>query len=380
MEIKSDKPYFENLDALRFFAFLCVFCSHCVGFYNFNFSNKYLELIHKHFFLNGNLGVSFFFVLSGFLITWLLYIEKAKNNKINALNFYMRRVLRIWPVYFLVVFIGFVIGTCFSSALLDSSGFPYHIDISRLKWYLAFLANYDLIINEISSVLLSVLWSVAVEEQYYAVWPLVFLVFKNKKALPFTCYAIIIISFICRINHTRNTNFSTFEVMSDLAVGGLIAYYCLTREAFMNYFKNISKLKIIIVYALFFVSVPLKGFSHIFGEKVFTFYYPFEALIFSAFFAFILMEQSFADNSVYKFGRINVFTYLGKISYGLYAYHMLFFPVAFYVAHNMGLVNNELSGYMFKVVFSLVLTIIFSYLSFAYYEKKILYFKKYFGS
>lgn len=189
----TEKFYFNNLDTLRFFAFLSVFCSHCVGVFGYKFHNKYLELIHRHFFVNGDLGVGFFFVLSGFLITWLLLIEKEKNGNINVLHFYMRRVLRIWAVYFLVVLIGFSIGM--------QSPVPYHSDISQLKWYLTFLANYDLVFNGQTNPLVNILWSVAIEEQYYVIWPLFFLFFK-KKLLPFVCMIIIIISFIFRYNHT----------------------------------------------------------------------------------------------------------------------------------------------------------------------------------
>ncbi|MES2514075.1 MAG: acyltransferase [Bacteroidota bacterium] len=376
MESRINKSYFENLDALRFFAFLSVFLAHCSSFFAYKFDNKYLELLHKHVFRNGNLGVGFFFVLSGFLITWLLFTEKDQNGRIHIGHFYMRRVLRIWPVYFIVVTVGFVIGT-HDFELLNALQFNYSINIEQLKFYIFFLANYDLVLNGISSLLLSVLWSVAVEEQFYIVWPLIFLLAK-KEFFPFICYLLIIISFVSR--YTLQTYYSTPEVMSDLAIGGLIAYYALYCPVFLDFFKTISKSKTAFVYLLFFMIAPLRGFSFVFGEKIYAIYYCFESILFSCIFGFIILEQNFSNQSFFKLGRIKVFGYLGKISFGLYAYHMLFFPVTFYFIGKSGMAENDFKSYLFKIIFSLLLTVAFSYLSFNFLEKKILYFKKYFKS
>ena len=102
------KIYFPNLDGLRFFAFLAVFLAH--SFYSE--SEEITELaVYKVFRSVGHLGmfgVNFFFVLSGFLITYLLIIEKKEYKNVNIPAFYVRRVLRIWPLYYLVILIGFM--------------------------------------------------------------------------------------------------------------------------------------------------------------------------------------------------------------------------------------------------------------------------------
>lgn len=377
MKTTFDKPYFANLDALRFFAFLCVFCSHCVGFFGYTFSNKYAELVHKHYFQNGNLGVSFFFVLSGFLISWLLLLELKANGSIKVGAFYMRRILRIWPVYFAVVAAGFAIGTCGSIPLLDRHAFPYAIRLDQLGWYISFLANYDLILNGISSVLLSVLWSVSIEEQFYVAWPLLFLAL-NRKSLPYLCWGIILGAFIFRCFPFPNSGFSTLAVMSDLAAGALLAYYCLHRPRFVDFIKTLSKRTILFLYLLFFLYVPAKGFSHMFGEQIYRMYYPFESVILAGFFSFIVLEQVFAANSFFKFGKIALFGRLGKISYGLYAYHMLTFPPAFAVAGWLGLADSQPAGYALKILVSFLATVLISSLSYRFYEQKILSLKKHF--
>src|ERR1700733_3711907 len=93
------KTFFPNLDGLRFFAFLSVFSAHCIGFMGFSSSSK-IYVAAVHFLSHGDLGVNFFFVLSGFLITYLLLQELKSENRINIPFFYVRRILRIWPLYF----------------------------------------------------------------------------------------------------------------------------------------------------------------------------------------------------------------------------------------------------------------------------------------
>jgi peptidoglycan/LPS O-acetylase OafA/YrhL len=83
-----NKVYFPNLNGLRFFAAFSVMLYHFFG----------------EGLINGHYGVVLFFVLSGFLITYLLFEEKEKFGKIEIKKFYFRRILRIWPLYYLVYF------------------------------------------------------------------------------------------------------------------------------------------------------------------------------------------------------------------------------------------------------------------------------------
>ena len=104
----NKKIYFENLDGLRFLCFLSVFF-----FHSFHTEYAYIKNTETYNFIkfsvfgNGNLGVNFFFVLSGFLITFLLIAEKELNGQINLRKFWIRRILRIWPLFYFCVFFGF---------------------------------------------------------------------------------------------------------------------------------------------------------------------------------------------------------------------------------------------------------------------------------
>jgi peptidoglycan/LPS O-acetylase OafA/YrhL len=93
--------YFENLNGLRFPCFLSVFLFHIFRVVSDSFeANPMFYFLKNDLFGNGNLGVNFFFVLSGFLITYLLIEEKILNKQISIPKFWLRRVLRIWPLFF----------------------------------------------------------------------------------------------------------------------------------------------------------------------------------------------------------------------------------------------------------------------------------------
>src|SRR5690606_19427107 len=109
---------------------------------------------------NGNLGVNFFFVLSGFLITYLLLIEMQLRGRINIGSFYIRRALRIWPLFYFCVAFGFIAFPFFKSMLGEIPN-----ESANVVSYLFFLNNFDFIKNPPDSSVLSVLWSVAIEEQ-----------------------------------------------------------------------------------------------------------------------------------------------------------------------------------------------------------------------
>src|SRR5690606_15550484 len=101
------KIFFANLDGLRFFSFFGVFLFHFYKSLFDNIKETYPAVyeVGEFLFQNGSLGVNFFFVLSGFLITFLLIKERELTSKINIKNFYVRRILRIWPLYYICLII-----------------------------------------------------------------------------------------------------------------------------------------------------------------------------------------------------------------------------------------------------------------------------------
>ncbi|MFT5306585.1 MAG: peptidoglycan/LPS O-acetylase OafA/YrhL, partial [Chitinophagales bacterium] len=175
---KKKRIYFENLDGLRFLCFLSVFFFH-------SFHTEYEAISGSaiyHFFKvdifgNGNIGVNFFFVLSGFLITFLLIEEKKLNGQINLKKFWIRRMLRIWPLFYFCVLFGFYI-----FPILKTMFGQVPNETANIGYYLLFLNNFDFINNGIpDSSMLGLLWSVAIEEQFYLVWPIILFLLPIKR-------------------------------------------------------------------------------------------------------------------------------------------------------------------------------------------------------
>jgi peptidoglycan/LPS O-acetylase OafA/YrhL len=165
-----ERVYFPELDGMRFIAFLLVYIFHggvpwpvLIQLVGRNVGSALAG--------NGGYGVQLFFILSGYLITTLLLREEARYGRIALRAFWIRRILRIWPLYYLVVVIGF-----FVLPFLQPS-FIARFYLSTLKIHLVpfllFLGNWSMaLIAPAPSDAISVLWSVCVEEQFYLIVPL----------------------------------------------------------------------------------------------------------------------------------------------------------------------------------------------------------------
>lgn len=156
-----------------------MFISHCGPLECFkpgNFLNKFIEF--------GFLGVDLFFVISGFLITVILLREKKQSQHINFRQFYMRRVLRIFPIYYPVLFFGVVICPLFLAGEPRLTNIASYI-IPIFAPYALFVGNFSTAFNQVyienleeftrysPSTFTGPFWSLCVEEQFYFVWPFV---------------------------------------------------------------------------------------------------------------------------------------------------------------------------------------------------------------
>jgi peptidoglycan/LPS O-acetylase OafA/YrhL len=159
----SDRSRFKTLDGLRCLCIMAVLWHHGPIWGAMTGAPILLG--------RGFLGVDFFFVLSGFLITTLLLRETARNGRFSLGNFYRRRILRIIPVYFFVV-------TAVSAYFVLVKGEWAYAEL--VPYYFLFLANF--LTTDIP--LLAPTWSLSVEEQYYLVWPLLLMVLPGRLVLP----------------------------------------------------------------------------------------------------------------------------------------------------------------------------------------------------
>lgn len=363
--------YFENLDGLRFIAFFLVFLRHYFDFSSYKPSSGAENLLLENFAMNGRLGVNLFFVLSGFLITFLLLKELEGTGKIHVKFFYVRRILRIWPLYFLVVGLNY-----FVIPLLTHQ-FSVTAVKEHLIYNLFFISNFDILNTGFVGVGndgLGILWSIAVEEQFYLVWPVLCLLI-HKKYYNYLFSGLIVLCVIFRYVYVDNIYvlyFHTLSVMSDLCIGALLAYNILYNQTFREYIVAVNKRTIISVYLLLLLAIVF----HNNWAQINTFTKVSERLLMALLFAFVIAEQCFSVNSVFKLGTFKLISKLGIISYGLYCLHLLSITIVqklnivFHVDQGRSLVFYS------ELLLALFFTIIMSYLSYKYFEKFFLAFKR----
>ena len=166
---------------MRFFAALLVLLHHSA-----TIGRKYglFDLENVGLFRNGANAVNFFFVLSGFLITYLLQKEQSQTQNINIKQFYLRRIRRIWPLYFLLI----AIGTIFLPLAISISGLDYQMPYSiGQTWYYFLFFCPIMVLHIYGHHLLEPLWSIGVEEIFYLMWAPLVKFFK--KHLPEVIFA-----------------------------------------------------------------------------------------------------------------------------------------------------------------------------------------------
>ena len=351
-----DKIYFHNLNGVRFIAAFFVTICH-------------VELIKKYYNIDnfraetiflGGLGVDLFFVLSGFLITFLLLKEKEQFFKIDYKAFYMRRVLRIWPLYYVVVILSLFIlpnFDIFSIPLLHSKFNPSTDWLYVLLFFILMLPNVLFFIKPIQFAAQT--WSIGTEEQFYLIWPL--LISKTER------YKVLFVSVIATywifhffINSSFFDDFRSIDIFRNfyslfkidvLTIGAFAAILCFEKNTILDKIINFKVFIVAILLLLYFYT----------NENLFI-----ERIVYSILFALLILNlvnlQSLS--TVLEFKAIN---YLGKISYGIYMYHLILIVMILNILIKLNCFNNIL-----LYVLSFTVTIVVSSLSYEYIEKPFL--------
>jgi peptidoglycan/LPS O-acetylase OafA/YrhL len=317
-------------------------------------------------FVRGVSAVDFFFTLSGFLITYLLLQEQAVTGAISLKNFYLRRVCRIWPPYFLVVLIGFLFFGLIYPHLFGAPYFTFGIGRGILL-YVFFLSN--LAASCYQTGLMHPLWSIGVEEQFYLVWAPV-VKWARERVLSAIIWFIVLTTAFQIVVQARlfPMSDSTAEFLGTLryhymAVGSLTAWVLFYRGA--EYCRSFAAARGFqaMIFALllcyYFLGFPIRDSGALDA---------FVAILYSA----AILSLSVAPRRLVNLER-EPLIYLGKISYGLYVYHMLAdyaLRFAFQKLHVTGEPNALLAtAYCLAL---LPLTILIGHLSYRYMETRFL--------
>jgi len=291
--------YMPQLDSLRTIAVLFVMIGHYFP------KDMWINYIP-----NGNIGVTLFFVLSGFLISQILLnnknsISDGKTTKIRSFrDFYIRRTLRIFPIYYILLAILFVIG------FLNIR--PYII------WYLMYSSNFLFYFLKTFEGQLAHTWTLAVEEQFYLLWPFIILLFPKKYLLSVISF-FFLIGIIFRLIYYIIGGNSFFYLLTPscfdcFACGAFLAY-----SRIYNFRININSY---LLKGLVILTIAVVIFMLIFPGTPFT--WLFFRTFFSILSLIIIAKASIGFNGIAK--RIlenRILVYPGKISYGLYLYHVI---------------------------------------------------------
>lgn len=364
-EIRKPAIFFPHLDGLRFFCFLSVFFFHSFHTDYDYIKNSSVYYFVKHFlFGNGNLGVNFFFVLSGFLITFLLLREQESYGRINVLNFWKRRVLRIWPLYFACLIFGFVV---FPQLKVLFGQQPN--ETANILFYVTFLNNFDLLKNGLPDAsVLGVLWSVAIEEQFYLLWPLLLIVVPTHwyKRL-FLILILITLAFRAFFDDSLKNEYHTLSCIGDMTVGALGALF-VQKTSLRKKIESVDKVYIILLY----VAVTS---IFLFRNDIQLSFYPLrivERTLIAIVFLMVILEQNYAKNSLFKLGNFKLISKLGTMTYGLYCLHFIGILIAtnlFKIFH----LNTDLwQVLILETGVALSITIMIASLSYRYFESHFL--------
>ena len=370
VDFKSIK-FFNNFDGLRFIAALLVLFHHAASMMSKNGETFITQL---DLFKNGANAVSFFFVLSGFLITYLILQEQDKKRHVSIRNFYIKRILRIWPLYFLMIIIALFI----QPVLIDLLHIPYVMtyDFKETWMYFVFFLPGMVTYYFGGSHLLEPLWSIGVEELFYLFWAPVFK-YIHRFIFPILLFVLVAKLVLLQLSHLGYfppamaylIRILQFESM---AYGGIGAYLLFNYgKQLLRYARLIQIIKLLFglsILGLIFFSSAI----HILLFKSNS-NSDFEVFVKSFLFAGFLFSMALTNKKI-LFLSSKPMVYLGEISYGIYMYHLLILTVLILPIHNLHL-NPILKDSLFLCA-SILLTILIAGLSKRFFESYFLNFRK----
>lgn len=287
----------HSLDGLRAVSIMLVLLGHAVGTVGFP---DVLDPLHSL----GNYGVRFFFVISGFLITYLLLTELRQKNTINIRGFFYRRVLRIFPAYYAYLIVGVIL------AEFDL------VDI--LPGDLLHAATYTMNYHDERGWHLNHTWSLAVEEQFYLLWPFALLIIGRLKAYQSLLVLILVIPFVRVVmwygfDSSPSAMTRQFQAVADaLALGCLLAY-AFHEPARLKRILSINRLflwplaiSFLLISAGLYLVAP--GWFYTLGQS----FANLAAML------VILLCLTRKEGWIFRVLNCRLLTYIGALSYSLY--------------------------------------------------------------
>lgn len=337
-----------NLYVMRFFLALIVVFSH-VPATSRGSGLPYFE--NTATLTHGRLAVFYFFTLSGFLIIRLLYLELRSTNTINIPAFYNRRIRRLYPVYYLVLAMGLVV----YELVLPRLSVDYASNVSIVELilhYVFFIPNVYVMNNPDTSLGLTVLWSIGVEEQFYLAMPLIALLAKSR-LIPVMCAVLtLLLLLLVFTNFYASLNYYFYFI-----AGGLASV--MAEKGWLGFLK--SRFIQLVFFALFAITF-------------FTSYLELDNNVLYHLTNMIIAAVCVTAISYYPIFliRSKSLNYFGKISFGVYMYHPFALSAIVLLFSKMEVVATMPDNLVILLVHVLTIAgaLITAALSFEYFEKR----------
>lgn len=371
------KVYFKNLDGLRFIAAFLVILHHAQYFKSnsqFILSSKFATYFEH----TGKMGVNLFFVLSGFLISFLLMKEKKVTDTIHLKKFYIRRILRIWPLYFaygiaVTLLSGLFFHDIGASATVGSKDLVYNI-----IFLLLFAVNIQFVTIGHNPGMVEIIWSVCLEEQFYLVWPLILKRYaKSIKILIISLLLTglaskLILSLAVSVFHLGTEykllfNYVMLPNKVELFAAGMGgAYLYFHKEKLKSLFDFIQIIPVQIVIVCLSI---LYTFTDLYLKGEFSYYLSDYAacIIYGSLVLLIVQPRCFIHL------EYPILKTLGKISYGIYLFHPPICHLSLILMTKVIKVPNSFMAY--DIIYPLLAsfaTCLLAYLSYEWFEKRFL--------
>src|SRR5450432_2161783 len=353
--------YIRQLDSIRAIAVILVIISHWIRKDHF-----------VNFTPNGLIGVDLFFILSGFLITSILLTNRLKVGPVYSekfrliLNFYGRRMLRIFPIYYITIFALLIFHDFLGTHI--QNGFIYFLTYTS-NYYFFKMQNWDVIVSH--------LWSLSVEEQFYIIWPFVML-FVPWKHIRKAIFLFIICGVLSQLifRATQFGDILTSSCFDAFGLGALLAWQVIVNPIRMEkFFKLLSGASIFAIIILGSIAFD-RSYYFLFGRLAIR-------IIGLWFITYTVYREDKLNSSPNHFLNNPWLIRMGKISYGIYLYHLIIPTLLLKLSEkylHFLLPLFQRGGFYFMILLIIQFTILIavSALSWRFIEKPLLNLKKYF--
>jgi peptidoglycan/LPS O-acetylase OafA/YrhL len=295
------KEHIPSLNGLRAISIFLVLFAHII-LKNFNFTEN----------PGGQIGVTIFFVISGYLITLLLLKEEESKGTISLKSFYIRRTIRIFPIYYFLLFVYLilelvgVLNFCTNSWITSLTYTKYFPIKNGSEWESGHL------------------WSLSIEEHFYLIWPLIFKNFRKYRVW----FASLVIGIVTLCRLTTDVSVMHILTRGDALMWGCI--FAIYNSRLVTALKSRSNFFAIIPFVTLIVVLTFKRiftlmqFQH-FQNYVTTFFGSYGLLTNLSIGFIIIISIHYKDNGWYNFLNTAMLNYIGKLSYSIYIWQQLFF-------------------------------------------------------